>query len=566
MKSLLLTFFLATQLFAQNANVDRETALQNELMRNSALSQQYQQQAAAQSGAPAPRTTINPTMTNPGTNNTGMNLTDQDKQLSENYVNQAGANKILQKECTGEDNEKICAGRAASHTSAGIDSQTGEMVAKAYALFSGMAGGQLTIKAVPAGKLADGTPTKAVDEHKEDDYCKYIPTVTETLATFSQQQSQQNMNSVQNADSAQKDSLLKAAKAHDEHSKMAKVQSYGWLGGAACYAGMIAFGGAAVDWKIGAKIGAGVFLGAFYTDEASKYDEYANKTRAIANSLPGKGDCNPITQKSCYCAQKENQAAAEYGQYCNPPGLHNSVIAKTSYRVACTDNKMQIDPACNCKNTNSCFDQFLGNQKFGGSLGIGTMNGGPLADVRSLSKGELTGANISGGAGGPALALAKKAMAELSSKLPPNQGMLNPNQNAFANTLMGKGIPGELARSMASQNIPAGALSSAMAKFQGATFSPAPAVGARSNVLDFSGGRGLGIGGNTDSGRRSNDSLAKFVKKSGPSANVLEFAAKAEAQAKTTGQIRQNDASLFEVISNRYQQSGRRLLEVDTAQ
>lgn len=558
MKLFFLCFFLTTQLFAQNANVSTETNLQNTLMENSALSQKYQQQAAAQSGAPPPRTTINPTSTIPGTNSNGMNLTDQDKQLSENYVDQAGANKIIAKECAG-DMEQVCAGKAGKHKSAGIDSQTGELVAKAYALFSGMGDSQLTMKADPTSTVKEENV-----EHKQSDYCKYIPTVTETLATFSQQQASQDMNKTQSAETAQKDSLLKAARSHDEKGKMAKVQSYGWFGGAACYAGMLMFGGATMDWKIGLKMGAGVYLGMFYTDEATKNAEYADKTRAIAASLPGKGDCNPITDKTCYCAQKENQTSPQYGQYCNPPGLHNNPIAATSYRVACTDNKMQLDPACNCKTTNTCFDQFLGNQKVGGLLGIGTINGAPLSDIRSLSRGELTGGNLSGGIGGPALALAKKGMAELVTKLPPSSGMLNGDQNAFARSLMGRGIPSELARAMASQNIPAGAMGSAMAKFQGATAGPVASVAARSNVMDFSGGGGLGTGGRASSGRRSDDS-AKFVKK-GPSANVLQFAAKAEAQAQAQGQIRKNDASLFEVISNRYQISGRRLLEIDTAQ
>lgn len=557
MKLLLLGFFLTTKIFAQNANITTETNTNNQLLQNSAQSQIYQQQAAAQSGAAVPRPSINPDVQAPGVNGNGLNLTDQDKQLSENYVNQAGANKIIQQNCSG-DMEAVCAGREGKNSFLGIDSNIMKLASKAYA----------TIGALGDGKLAmndkDGKPVK-----EETDYCKYIPTVTETLATFSQQQAVNNMNSTpQSADTAQKDTLLKAAISHDERAKMAQIQAVGWFGGAACYTYMATSGGAVRDTKMYVKIGAGVFLGSFYQSEVSTNQGNADKLRAIAASLPGKGDCNPITQKTCYCAQKENQGDAQYTQYCMAPGLSTQTIPATSYRVACTDNTMKIDPACNCTKTNTCFDQLLGTQVMGNALGIGTMSGTALSPVRALARGELVGGNISGNnPGAAALAIAQRGLATLASKIVPNNNPMNSDQNAYAKAIVSQGIPSSVAQLMAQQNISKAALDSAAAKFQGTSGGiNIPTMARRSNELNFSGGSGLGITGKTTTSK-NNDFLSQFKTGSkaagGANPNLLVFAARAQAQAQAQSQIISSDKPLFEIISNRYQESARRLLELD---
>jgi hypothetical protein len=562
MKTLFFCLFLSAQAFAQNANITNETNTNNQLLQNSALSEQYQKQA----GGTVPRPSTDPSSVNPNTNSNGMNLTDQDKQLSENYINQAGANKIIADKCSG-DMQGICAGQAGKDKFLGMDSAMIGMIGKAYAMFSGMSDGKLNMNPTPAVKGIKGAPdTPSKDVPPENDNCKYIPTVTETLATFSQQQNVNNMNSTpQSADTAQRDTLLKAALVHEGRAKVAQIQSVGWYGGAACYAYMATAGGAATDTKMIAKISAGVLLGTFYQSEVSNNQKHADDIRAIADSLPKKGDCNPITQKVCYCAQKSNQGDPQYAQYCLPPGLSSNPIASTSYRVACTDNTMKLDPACNCTRTNTCFDQTLATTAVGGALGIGTLTGAPLSDVRSLSRGELAGGNITGSSAGcfGACAIAKNAMANLAGKIPLNTTPLSPDQTAFAKGLMAKGIPASFAQSMALQNVSKAALDSAMAKLQGASSggSYADPIASRSNVLDFTGGNGLGISGKTS--KKTDDFMAKFTANNKGAANskVLEFAAQAQRQ----GQILKSDKPLFEIISNRYQESGRRLLEIDAA-
>jgi hypothetical protein len=241
--------------------------------------------------------------------------------------------------------------------------------------------------------------------------------------------------------------------------------------------------------------------------------------------------------------------------------MSTASLAATSYRVACTDNQLKVDPACNCKNTNSCFDQFLGNQPVGAELGIGITNGAPLSEMRALSRGELSGGSIAGYApGGASLAIAKRGMEQLAGQLKLNG---NPVNAEFAKGLMDKGIPASIAQLMAQQNVSKSALDSATAKFQGASAFQNLNI-TRSNQLNFGGGEGLGTSGNKNSNKKNDDFLAKLNpnNKAASSAKVMEFAAKAQAQ----GQIFKAETPLFEIISHRYQQSGRKLLEIDPAQ
>ena len=86
-------------------------------------------------------------------------------------------------------------------------------------------------------------------------------------------------------------------------------------------------------------------------------------------------------------------------------------------------------------------------------------------------------------------------------------------------------------------------------------------------MIDFSGGDGLGLGGKKGDkkGGGAEDFLGKMNPKGASLSNakVLEFAQKAQAKAP---QITKSDKPIFEIISIRYQTSGRRLLQLDSSQ
>lgn len=521
-----------------------------------------------------------------GSNVNTLNLTDQEKQLSENYIHQGKANEIIKASCGG-DMQAACSGNEGPHKFMGMDPNMVKAVAQAYAMFGALAGdslgsitkGDAALKkdaedagVKPTDKAADpsATPTAASKaDKKANDYCKYIPTVTEGISTAIQMAKSKELNAeeIGNGDTAQKDALLKAAKSHDSRAKMAQVQAAGWWGGAACYAVNAATGQFAVDKNLAIKMGAATLLGAFYQSEVSANKGYADKTRAIANKLPGKGDCNPITDNVCYCSQPSTENDATYCL----KGLHNKTIATTSYRVACTDSTLKIDPTCTCEKSNSCFDTYLDMQSDGNlQIGLGSSSS-PFTAIRSLARGELVGGTLNSQSYDKTAAIAKKGIQEVASKLP-NDSNLTKDQKAIADAMMTKGVPANVAALMAQNPPSSGAMNAAMAKLSGASggVQYASLSPKGSHIVDFSGGNGLGYKGNTKTAgsNGAEDILSKFkpAGKAAVNSKILEFAEKAENQARQNGQIRKgNDTPLFEIISLRYQTSGRRLLEVDSS-
>jgi hypothetical protein len=319
-----------------------------------------------------------------------------------------------------------------------------------------------------------------------------------------------------------------------------------------------------MDKSLIIKMGAATLLGAFYQSEVSANKEYADKTRAIANSLPGKGDCNPITDKLCYCSQPSTENDPTYCA----ENLHKNTIAATSYRVACTTNTLKIDPNCTCQKTNSCFETYLEAQGEGTlNLGIGYATS-PFKPIRSLARGELVGSTINTSAYDATSAIAKRGLKEASSKLGNSDSNLNKDQKGLVEAMMAKGIPANVATLMATNPPSQSAINAATAKFNGSSsgYKYASVAPRASNIVDFSGGNGLGYKGNSKSeSNGAEDLLAKLRPgaKGATSAKILEFAQKAEAQARLNGQIRKEDTPLFEIISLRYRTSGRALLGID---
>ncbi len=518
-------------------------------------------------------------------------LTDQEKQLSENFVHQGKANRIIDESCNKDaETQAICAGRSGKHKFMGMDPAMVGMLSKAYAMI-GMAGdvGELTKgngnwfnRDSGAAKGAETKPTQSndasstdakttdgadkKDSKKANDYCKYIPTATEAIAGFQQMAAQSELNSIPTqSDTEQRAALEKAAKSHTERSKQSQMQAVGWYGGAACYATRMATGGIAVDWSSGLKLAAATFLGTFYQNEVDAHKEYASKVKNIANQLPGKGDCNPVTDRLCYCSEPSTENDPTY---CLKE-MHKKAIAQNSTRTSCVTTEMKADPQCKCEVSDTCFDKYILTES-GVELGLSSgFSNTPFKGVRDLVRGELKGGNISNEAYAASMALAKKTLKDLASKLP-DDGSSPPTgeKKTLYDELIKRGIPPLIASKMISANI-AGADKYAT-KFQGGALASATPSSIKNtnqnknNVLDFTGGNGLKLG-STDGQKEEKDEfdLSKFgaqQKKNdkSPQGKVLTFLEKASQKAS----ISTKDQKIFDIISNRYQTSGRKRLEI----
>ena len=574
MKYLILIAYLATLphfvLAQSNSSTTSEQNLNQKLMDNATASQQILENA----NPGAPPTSIH-ILSNGGSSTTttsSANLTDQQKQLSENYVDQAAANKILTEKCAGDKMTQECNGSDVKHKVLGMDTALVKSLTQAYATFGSM--GDFMSLSKPATKpKVDGAKTdtqktdgtKTADEsggkkkEKANDNCKYIPSATEMIAAMSQKNLTEGLNNGE--ETSQKEALEKAAKSHDGRADQAKIQAAGWYLGAACYAYMGIAGSAAIDTSYIVKLGASTLLGIFYTSEVNANQGYAKEIRNIKDSLPGKGHCNPVTENNCYCAEAEH---ANDPNYCKLQIAARAANTTAFTRVACTNSLMQADPSCSCDKTNTCFEKFLENQDTS-FLNLGFGNGNtPFKAIASLAHGKLETGNLGGNSYAASAAIANKMLNEYGSKLPAVN--LNAEQKAIADAIASKGIPASVARLMAANPPSAAAMAQASSKLKGLgslDFQVASNGPGRSNIVDFSGGNGLGIRGskNDKKGGGAEDFLGKLNAKSGTSnAKILEFAQKAQNQA---SQIMKSDRPLFEIISLRYQTSGRKLLQVD---
>lgn len=586
-------FLISAQLAAQTTTT--ETATNGVLLDNAAKSQEYQKQSG---NTPSKNIFLQ------GSNaeakaSAKANLTDQEKQLVDNYVDHAGINKVIKEKCVGE-MKQGCAGDEVDHKVMGMSPSMIRIATQAYAtvgamgdilpvskgdgksVFSGksnsstQSGGSTTppanngAAAQPAANGgADAAGGKATDAKKEkaEDLCKYIPAGTETIAKFAQSDAVKKIDSQVNngGETSQKEMLLKAAKSHESRADQAQIQAVGWYGGAACYAYQASSGAFAVDTNLVVKLGAAALLGTFYQMEVSANKGYAKKVKDIANSLPGIGHCNPVTENECYCSQEEHKNDT---RYCASQIQARQAAAAQFTRVTCVDNKMQADPSCACDKTNTCFDKLFENKGAADlQIGLGYTNS-PFKAVTSLAHGKLENSVLSGAGYAQTSAIAKKALAELASKVPSGNGPLTASQKEVYDALLSRGIPSNAARIMAQNPPPASAMEAAKAKVAGlgggpmiASYSPEKG----SNVLDFSGGNGLGVGGGKKGDKKNG--MEEFLGKMNPGAKnaansgkILEFAQKAERQA---AQVSKADKPIFEIISLRYQTSGRRLLEID---
>lgn len=528
-----------------------------------------------------------------------MNITDQERHESQNYVHEGLAKRQADEECAKLDDPSVCQGREAKSKFMGMDSNTVKMVAKAYSMVIGFAdigsfkkykdtkpktegtkGTDKTNSATPpkdppkevakTDQSAEAKDNAAADKTGEEreteeqkDYCKYIPLVGEQLASFSQSSSQEDIyKQVEDKSQQQKNMLRKAARSHAERAKNSKTQMTWWGLGAACYSYYVAtafFGNTAHTWSLWLKWGASVFMTMFYKQYSEDQQKYADEVNRIADGLTGRGGCNAITEKDCYCAQPETM----YDPRCLPQ-MKPRKVADGYYQVPCTDSNLKVDAKCTCIDSNSCFDQeFMNTLNLPGAANF--INSREGSAFRNLTRGAAPKDTFSS-ATGLNVAKQKSLLGDFLSKNgPPSIPSLNSSQKAEADSLKGYGLPSPLRSLLASKRADKASLNKIAGLSKGTSMSPYVANyrgGSGSKVLSFGGGSGFSpIKAKASKGSNHFDLLNKFGKKktTKQSGEVLNFREKATRQA----QINKNsERPIFEIISRRYQVSGWKRLEL----
>lgn len=487
-----------------------------------------------------------------------MDLTDQDRHTSQNYVHEWLSHRQMEEECAKLDDPMACRG-AGKTEFMGIDSRMIEIVGKAFTAVVGsmdaMGGGAQT-------QGADGASGEGGSGSQMP--CQYIAIGTEAAGTLMQTMAQNDITGRLEGDTNQKNLLYGASSSHEQRAKTAQFQGVGYGATAGCFA----FNTVSQPTPGNVlKAAASGFLAAFYLTEAKRQQKHADDVRAIADDLPGKGDCNPITDKLCYCAQPETKNDPDHCM----DYLHDKKVADASYRVPCIDGEANADMKCTCVGEDSCFDKkyftdldFPGFQDF--------MDNGFGSEFKTMSAGEFRNGNLNQTAQANA-AKANRLNREISrlseEQAAANGTPLTKSQKEQVKLAQEMGIPKPLATLLAQQPVTP-AVRSNIAKLKKGGLGKTSRAGryaarskrSKNNVMSFKGGKGLNSKKSRGSTATSRYGKKGKRKPASGSGNTMSFKM-AEAASKAAQINKKSDTFIFEIISRRYQASAWRRLDLE---
>ena len=469
-----------------------------------------------------------------GADYSALNWTEEEKKRAENFDHDARNKRLRDKAC-GKDKkgQAACEGREAKAW--GISPDIVRMVSTTYAMFMG-------------GGVGGGITSGTEKTKGRTDYCRWVAVAGEALAQFQQQGRQQLISNSSSAKSQgrQKDLLYQQAAAHSARADTAEMQVMSWGSTATCYAVMAAsLNFQKISKGTYIKMGAALALGLFYSEQKKRHKEYARIVTDIAEALPGKGACNPITERNCYCSdpdtplrdKKKNNCWPEDKKRPGPPG---------TVAVSCIDAQLQPDPACRCAVQKTCADVKFNSLFNLPEFSPQTPAGRSLANMARLLNGRYNPAALAKSSLGQG---AFRRILNLADKnISVEDGPLTADQKKLAQALFKRGVPKRLAAGMA--RAPTSARGRSFAnRFRG-QFDPKKKEGGNFHVS---------LAGQKSSRKKKSSRLAKaidpFKKKRVPQHGdeIIRFTEDAQSEASIS---RDRDGNLFKLISHRYQRSG----------
>ncbi len=556
------------------------------------------------------------------------NLTDAEKRESETFVHEGLSQQTMLKECAGlsdSEAELFQKDQAAAYKQfgdkltegmsrcggneeikgGGLSPEMASAITKAYTAIIGLGGLGGTMKLKPLDEVAaettpvadgatgEGTTDAAPaepeqasansqtneadqqsekDERNDTDYCKYIAVGTETITMVQQTMAQQEINTIPlpEESNAQRAALMRVSRGYKERSKNAQTQFMGWGATTGCYAVMMytplsAASGTA--WQNLLKLGASGFLTYVFAEQVSGFDKAAKETARIANLLPGAGDCNPHTDRDCYCSQTTTMGDPKY---CAPYAHQRSIRDPgITLRTSCITNRAESDPKCACLTNDTCLSKGIDTMFSLDGLS-GQVNPAFAQDLRNLSSGTVAG-SLDTAAVNRNLSAARTAMRKASdglAKLTPPNSTLTPGQIKQAEFLESRGVPKTLAQAMATQELSKNGFKNTLAlggSRPGSKTAPVKDKSFNSSLIDRSSSGGLKPKKSKKAGSGAANPFAKYLNKNGngkssSNGEILNFAQKAQARAQISNR---KDSSVFDIISRRYQVSAWRRLELE---
>ncbi len=386
---------------------------------------------------------------------------------------------------------------------------------------------------------------------KEGDRCGIIAGAVEAGAVVMQGLANQTISKnleASNTMSTQAQSFYAMSDKHKSLKNQATLQAGGWGATAVCYGFKLA-----KEIKVpknvkkilmtSLKLGGAITMGTFYTKKAINHKKRQKQLIDIAKKLPNVGDCNPVTETTCFCAEDTSQTTypAKYQKYCVAQEFSNRAGKPTS----CVTSTGLADPNCNCKLTNSCITSRVG--ELGIELGFGKSAIQSMIDgIKPLGTGFVS-ANFQA-VSDKNLAFAKKQL----KKAPPlkSDPNLSSDQKKTASLLASLGIPKSVAANISKQ--PSRKLPSSVSTIE-------PTVRKkRTNAITYNNSPSFKKGGTIRKKKSSSsarNSIFSRKKKSSAGSTGIEidnYMAKAQREAEIT---KDTSKPIFDIISYRYKKS-----------
>ncbi len=422
-------------------------------------------------------------------------------------------------------------------------------VTKAYALIIGATNPKLT------KVLARDEAGKVTESESKTDYCQYIALAGEAISLVTTQlqntKTQENFTASK-PEARQAASFYALSKNHKDQANAAKLQAGIWGSTAACYAVLLATSYVTGNVQLYAKAAGAAVIGAFYLKKATVHKNRSKLLTEFAKKLPQAGDCNPYTQPSCFCNEDASFAAdpANFQKFCVPAAL----VSRNGNNdaVSCLNSSGQADPECSCVATNTCIDRVLS----GGSLSFGLPPASvqsQLAALQPFSTGfgtagldTATGTNLTNVNG------------ILKDATPPSIGSLSDTEKDIARTVANLGLPNAAAAIIAKSGNGSGSLPPSLSNLA-STEELVASIPTKRSLNKGSASSGYESGGSSaKKSRRSTRSSAankRGNKGSKKGASILisdDYALRAQRKAEI---VNDTEASIFDVISSRYQSS-----------
>ena len=479
---------------------------------------------------------------------------EQLEKLSEDI--RSGDMSAEQRELVGK-SEKLCSGNAEA-SALGIDENMVQTASKMWSIVMGAGGGGMAMEEVPQGE----------EKKKLSDPCRFIPMGTELVAQFQQRTFQAHIqDGTHPQDNVQYASLMKVARSYGSRSDRAKSQAIGWGVTASCYALLMTKSGVQLNpakgWKNYLKVGASAFMTLYYSKLIGVHAKRAEALRTLAKSLPGRGDCNPITDRNCYCTEPTTKNDPKH---CLPSMLGQNLPPqlKGARKQACIDADAQADPQCHCVARNDCLDKGI-EVVFSGADIPGAKMDKFSRDLKGLTRGTLDAGQLANVEGANKHAAA--AIEFLGAQIPevPDDRPLSQWERGQSQLLKDMGIPAKMARGLALHK--PSRTDVERAKKYTSSLASAPvqksaSIGRISEgvVDDYKGGSPRRKRRKRKGDGQANP-FAKFLgkKKGGAShtGRVLSFAEEATQKA---GIHQKPEISLFALVSRRYRTVAQRMV------